>query len=387
MTWGKGTTNNSIGWGKGADSNSISWGAVYPESLSGDTDIQSGLSNTVAPAISGTNEVGEVLTCTSGTWSGGTPITYAYQWKLDGVNIGGATNNTYTLISADAETDITCVVTATNAEGSNSATSNTVTIAAEGDADALAFISAAGITDPTQQSAVNQLVLDLKAASIWTKMKAVYPFVGGSASAHKWNLKDPQDTNGAYRLSFSGGWTHSSTGATPNGTNATASTFWEMNDVAGRVDNFHMSYYSRTQNPSGDGWVIGRGDTNDGDPLYGLAIKRGGSNLRIFDPANLFYRISSTETDGRGFYVGSATANNARVFYKNAGSIGSGSSVSAHATFTGYPVYLGAMNGPTVLYQNNECGFSSFGDGLNGTEVTALNNAVTTFQTTLSRNV
>lgn len=46
------------------------------------------------------------------------------------------------------------------------------------DPDAQAFITAASITDPTQQSAINQLVVDLKGYNVWTKMKAIYPFVG-----------------------------------------------------------------------------------------------------------------------------------------------------------------------------------------------------------------
>jgi hypothetical protein len=37
------------------------------------------------------------------------------------------------------------------------------------DADAQAFITAAAITDPTQQAAINTLVVDLKGYSIWTK--------------------------------------------------------------------------------------------------------------------------------------------------------------------------------------------------------------------------
>jgi len=45
------------------------------------------------------------------------------------------------------------------------------------DPDAAAFLTAAGITDPTQQSAINTLVLSLKADGLWTKMKAIYPFV------------------------------------------------------------------------------------------------------------------------------------------------------------------------------------------------------------------
>ena len=56
------------------------------------------------------------------------------------------------------------------------------------DSDAAAFLTASGITDSTQSGAVNRLVLDLKAASIWTKMAAIYPLVGGTAAKHKWNL-------------------------------------------------------------------------------------------------------------------------------------------------------------------------------------------------------
>ena len=50
------------------------------------------------------------------------------------------------------------------------------------DPDAQAFITAAGITNPTQQAAINTLVVDLKGYNVWTKMKALYPFVGGTAS-------------------------------------------------------------------------------------------------------------------------------------------------------------------------------------------------------------
>jgi hypothetical protein len=79
--------------------------------------------NTVAPAISGSAEVGQVLTCSQGTWSGGTPQTYAFVWRRDGADIGAATNNTYTVVSADAGHALTCRVTATNSAGNGSATS------------------------------------------------------------------------------------------------------------------------------------------------------------------------------------------------------------------------------------------------------------------------
>jgi hypothetical protein len=90
--------------------------------------------NTVAPIISGTPLEGETLTCGTGTWTGSAPIVYTYQWERDGVAIGGETAATYDLVEADATNDITCVVTATNAGGSDDAESNIIVPAALPDA-------------------------------------------------------------------------------------------------------------------------------------------------------------------------------------------------------------------------------------------------------------
>ena len=127
--WGDGAANNTIGWGKGKVNNTIGWGSVYSSSNAGRTDIIGTTAtapvNTVLPVVSGTTYVGDLLTTTDGTWSG-SPTSFSYQWKRGATNIG--TNaNTYTLLTADASTNITCVVTATNASGSTPATSNIVT--------------------------------------------------------------------------------------------------------------------------------------------------------------------------------------------------------------------------------------------------------------------
>ena len=50
------------------------------------------------------------------------------------------------------------------------------------DTDAQAFLNAAFITSQTQANAINTLVTDLKTAGVWTKMMAIYPFVGGNAT-------------------------------------------------------------------------------------------------------------------------------------------------------------------------------------------------------------
>ena len=80
--------------------------------------------NTVAPVVSGTATVGELLSTTDGTWTGAPPITFTYQWQRNGSNIGSATASTYTLVAADAGNPIRCVVTGTNTYGNSSANSN-----------------------------------------------------------------------------------------------------------------------------------------------------------------------------------------------------------------------------------------------------------------------
>ena len=76
-------------------------------------------------------------------------------------------------------------------------------------------------------------------------MKAIYPFVGGSAASHKFNLKDPRDLDAAFRLAFNGGWTHASTGAKPNGSNGWANTYFNPS-LNLTTSNGHHSAYLRT---------------------------------------------------------------------------------------------------------------------------------------------
>lgn len=76
--------------------------------------------NLVAPAITGTAEVGQTLSCSTGTWTDMAAGSYAYAWEADGTPIDGATASTYALSESDAGAVITCVVTATNVTDSAS---------------------------------------------------------------------------------------------------------------------------------------------------------------------------------------------------------------------------------------------------------------------------
>ncbi len=84
--------------------------------------------NTAPPTISGTPQVGQTLTASTGTWSNN-PTSFAYQWLRCNPGGNGCTNGangtqkTYTLVGADAGRTMRVRVTATNADGSASAES------------------------------------------------------------------------------------------------------------------------------------------------------------------------------------------------------------------------------------------------------------------------
>lgn len=82
----------------------------------------------VAPTItsasispSGSQSPGDTLTA-SATTTGDSPVTLSYQWRRNGTDISGATSAAYTLVTADAGTTPSVVITATNAFGSDTAT-------------------------------------------------------------------------------------------------------------------------------------------------------------------------------------------------------------------------------------------------------------------------
>ena len=91
--------------------------------------VASAPEDTVAPAITGDVAVGEELTADTGTWTGTDPVTFTYQWQRcdeDGencVDIGGATDETYTPNEDDRGHTFVVIVTATNDAGSDTATS------------------------------------------------------------------------------------------------------------------------------------------------------------------------------------------------------------------------------------------------------------------------
>jgi hypothetical protein len=256
------------------------------------------------------------------------------------------------------------------------------------DSDAQAFLNAAVIENVTQANAVNSLVISLKSYGIWTKMKALYPFVGGTATQHKFNLKNPLDTDAAFRLVFNGGWTHSSTGALPNGVNGYANTYLNPVIESLTYNNNHLSFYSRTSAAGGTTNVYEMGSGTNAAGGTSIFTRRS-NDLAAYDTGDgVTNRLSYISTNGSGFYVGTSINTNIGYFFKN-NVVQSTKNPLTNVSMLSYNFYLGGFNEENINFysSNKQCAFASIGVGLSLTESSNFYTAVQAFQTSLSRNV
>jgi hypothetical protein len=246
------------------------------------------------------------------------------------------------------------------------------------DADVNAFITATGITNATIIGAVCTLVTSMKADGTWAKMTAIYPMVGGTATTHKFNLKNPADTNAAFRLSFVGGWTHSANGALPNGTNAYAETFC----LHTQLNSSSMSFYSRT-NSSGLFNDIGNA-TN----IVPNSIILARYIDRFYGHINQAADSLVANTNSTGLYIVSRTASNVNKLFKNNSLVLNSSVVSTSIPTNTFTISAWKQSLVGISrYSNRQCAFATIGNGLTDAEALALYNSIQAFQTTLSRQV
>ena len=251
------------------------------------------------------------------------------------------------------------------------------------DVDAQKYIDSAGITNATEKTAILNCVKQLKDSALWNKLDAIYPFLGSTSASCKWNLKNPVNSNAAFRLTFSGGWTFSSTGALPNGVNAYANTYWNSISNAGTA-NASMGVYLRTN--TADGAKIDMGflrsspiyaqtaitsiTTRFGNEYYG-AINTNGAGM-------------ITNTNTTGFFAVSTIVLDNIIVHRN----GTNTAKAITSTSSGnLNVFIGARNldGSPVLYSDREHIIDFLGDGLTSAELIKLYNIFTTFKTAVGR--
>jgi hypothetical protein len=241
------------------------------------------------------------------------------------------------------------------------------------DINALAFIDSSGISDTVQKVAINDLVISLKNSSLWSKFHAIYPMTGGTADAMKWNLLNPQNTDGAYRLTFHGSPVFSTSGVLFSTIADYADT--HLTDSVITYNDNTISFYSNTQN-SQSGFDMGCSDTLR--PYNTMAI------YNVADSSVWFGLLTLTSAPAvtKGLFVNSSTSTDVKR-YEN-GVIKNTRNRPPTIYFTNLPIRIGALDGATYMSQR-QCGFATIGKGLSNDEVLTFNKIVHDYETELGR--
>jgi hypothetical protein len=233
--------------------------------------------------------------------------------------------------------------------------------------------SSATINTYVIASAVNTLVLDLKAYGIWDKMYAIYPMVGGNSESCKWNLKDTTK----YNLNYTGSWTFNDNGMTNSNTQWAGTSF--TGDLFGSWSGSNsIGVYSRTS--ASDTGV----DIGDSSLSHYVSCRYGdGNNKFVLGSDNQ----SAAVATGAGFFMGNYDRVQFPAFtkftYRNGTQIGTGTAYNLSAASSNQYYIGGGSSDPS----SRNYAYAFLGQALSTTEITNYNTAVQAFQTTLGRNV
>ena len=204
-------------------------------------------------------------------------------------------------------------------------------------------------------------------------------------SQFKYNLKDARDLDAAFRLAFNGTWTYSKQGATPNGVNGYADTYFNPS-VNAITNSNSLGMYVNVGNTAFTTMTdpVNMGCLNTSGPIASTLVVSQTSYTSRLNSA----LISATITDSVGMYTSTKQSATVTKLFKYGSSLNSGNS---GGTLPNLKAFIGTcnLNGSPYSngYVNNRFAFAHLSDGLTDTEATNLYTSVQLFQTALNRQI
>ncbi len=249
------------------------------------------------------------------------------------------------------------------------------------DPDASAFFASADTSNTVEKSAVNNLVIALKADGSWTNLDAIYPFLGDSANVDSWNLKN----TGLYHIAWHGTVSHNANGVAGDGSTGYGDTGFNAGTAgnpAYRLNSAMIGIYCKSPSPTDIGSFLGAVDGSghrtviwrSGTFWEGEGINNnnvgtthlsatGGSFVDQCDSVRM------TPTTG-AFYTGTA-------------------GISGSDTVTGVPTVnfyvLCENNGGPFKFSNANLACVVIGGGMSATQVSNLQADILAFEVALGR--
>lgn len=240
----------------------------------------------------------------------------------------------------------------------------------------------------TEIAAYNSFDSALVAAGIKNKLKAVYLFSGSTSATHVLNYLNPINSDGAFRLTVHGTITDTYGTVTGNGSTGYFDTHFNPSTSLSFPGGAITTWFTSSSLKGAAG-----GYTGLSAPLPAFQV------IPNFDGSNSYYAVGDLNSTSN--YVTLAypsvaidqcvtttrSSTSLTTVYRNGSSIGSASGTLGVSNFPNENMYLLARNANATVqdYSSNPLIFCIFSDGLTGTDVTNLYNALSTLKTGMGK--
>lgn len=242
------------------------------------------------------------------------------------------------------------------------------------DADALAYFSASTLTTYESKDSFYQLIVDLKSNLLYTKTQAIYPLKGTTAAQHKFNAKNPVDSDAGFRLTFTGAATFSELGYQLNG--------------ASHANTHLMPSVSQSLNSNGFTVVCGTNIQASGDNWAIAAYNSGTQNSILSLLGNGAFNLNGSRFTGasvlgqKGIFTATKQSATVSKLFKNGVLKLSGNS---GGTLPTNPFYIGAIGNISYGYIQERIQMVVIHEGLSDLEVATLHSIIDLSETIAGR--
>lgn len=235
------------------------------------------------------------------------------------------------------------------------------------------------VITPAMRHYAHYLISNMKNIGTWQLSSAVYGMMGGTAASHKWNWKDLRDVDAAFRLTYSGGITHSANGMQGNGTTGYANTFLPQNFNT-NLSSLHVSFNSFS------------------NPTYSDQVEIGcwssfGASMVVMQTPQTYitgsfpYADITFPTNAIGYRITSRTSASRITCFANGMQGGTSLvTVPVNAISLSFSILgLNVVGGGTQNISNRGCSFATIGAGLTDQQAIQQSQIVTNSQNILNR--
>ncbi len=253
------------------------------------------------------------------------------------------------------------------------------------DPDVKNYKNKSGVSDGVIIPFVNTYVTELKAAGLWSKFYAIYPFLGGTSSKTSFNLKNPDN----YQIFWAGGMTYGTQGVDFNGTTGFGDTNFDFSTLASTIEDIHFSFYTPDANAGLANVPMGVGSSAADDRIR-MAFDAGTDNYYadMWSNGAVAGRALVTGMGApAGHYLATRFSASAAFVYLDGVQMALNSTAVDVSDVPSDTFYIGATNlaGVAAGFTTKTLGLATIGKHLTASDITSFQTITDKFLTSLGR--